>query len=260
MSQLSNNIKYLRKGKGYTQEELATELGITRSILGSYEEARAEPKLVTLQTIATYFGKTIDELVNNDVSIAPVSTVNKETELRILPIVVTPSNKELINVVPNKAIAGYLNGHADQEYIKDLSCFDLPLKEITSNRTYRIFQIKGDSMLPIPSDSYVISYFVENWKDVKENECYVVLTKDDGVVYKRVSTNGSNKNEVLLTSDNTAYLPYTIQTDTVLELWKAIGYISFQLPLSDDLSLEKLSNLVLELKKDMSDFKNRREN
>jgi hypothetical protein len=106
-------------------------------------------------------------------------------------------------------------------------------------------------MLPIPSDSYVISYFVENWKDVKENECYVVLTKDDGVVYKRVSTSDSNKNEILLTSDNSAYLPYTIQPDTVLELWKAIGYISFQLPLNDDLSLEKLSSLVLGLQKDL---------
>ncbi len=258
MSVLSSNFKYLRKGKGFTQEELATELGITRSILGSYEEARAEPKLATLQIIATYFGKTIDELVTNDLSLASISSLAKEMELRILPIVVTPSNKELINVVPNKAVAGYLNGHSDTKYIKELSAFDLPLAEISSNRTYRIFQIKGDSMLPIPSDSYIISFFVENWKDIKQDECYVVLTKDDGIVYKRVSTKGMDKSELLLSSDNTDFEPYTIPVDTVIELWKAIGYISFQLPLAGDLSLEKLSSLVLELKKDMNNMKNNR--
>lgn len=260
MSLLSNNIKHLRKGKGFTQEELATELGITRSILGSYEEGRAEPKLQTLQMIANYFKCTIDDLVSKDLSMEGVVANSISNELRILPIVVTPSNKELINVVPNKAVAGYLNGHSDAEYIKELSAFDLPLTEISSNKTYRIFQIKGDSMLPIPSDSYIIAFFVENWKDIKQNECYVVLTKDDGIVYKRVSTKGTDRKELLLSSDNVDFEPYTIPVDTVLELWKAIGYISFQLPSSGDMSLEKLSSLVLELKREMGDIKSRHSN
>ena len=110
-------------------------------------------------------------------------------------------------------------------------------------------------MLPVSSDSYIISFYLENLKDIKENDCYIVLTKDDGIVYKRVSSKNADKNEIMLTSDNPDYMPYTLRTDTILELWKAIGYISFQLPLGGDLSLEKLSNLVLELKKDMSDLK-----
>lgn len=257
MSLLSNNIKLLRKGLGFTQEELAEKVGITRSILGSYEEGRAEPKLQTLQNIAQYFKVSIDDLLSKEISsVTPAMVDTKGSGLRILPIVVTQDDKELINVVPNKAIAGYLNGYSDKEYIQDLSCFNLPVHEISPNRTYRIFQIKGDSMLPIPSDAYIISQYIENWELIKDNDSYIVLTKDDGVVFKRVSNRISERNEVLLTSDNPAYPPYSIKIDSVLEIWKAVGYICFQLPKgSNDLSLERLSNLVLELQKDLSAMK-----
>jgi transcriptional regulator with XRE-family HTH domain len=255
MSALSNNLKFLRKAKGFTQEELAEKLGMTRSILGSYEESRAEPKLLTLQNISNYFQVSIDELISKDLSKGSASTIGIASDLRILPIVVSPENRELINVVPNKASAGYLNGFADQEYIKDLSCFSLPLNEISQNKTYRIFQIKGDSMLPIAPDSYIITYYQENWQEIKDNDCYVVLTKEEGIVYKRVLNKISESNTIVLRSDNLAYEPYEVNMETVLELWKAIGYISFQLPKGEELSLEKLSSLVLDLQKELIEMK-----
>ncbi|HAR20651.1 MAG TPA: transcriptional regulator [Cytophagales bacterium] len=255
MSVLSNNLKFLRKAKGFTQEELAEKLGMTRSILGSYEESRAEPKLFTLQNITKYFQVSIDDILSKDLSKESGTAVGIVSELRVLPIVVSPENRELVNIVPNKASAGYLNGFADQEYIKDLSCFSLPLNEISQDRTYRIFQIKGDSMLPIAPDSYIITYYQENWQDIKDNDCYVVLTKEEGIVYKRIVNKISECNSLVLKSDNLIYEPYEIKLETVLEIWKAIGYISFRLPKGEELSLEKLSSLVLELQKELSDMK-----
>ena len=38
----NQNMKYLRKLRGWTQEEFAQKLRIKRSLLGAYEEERAE--------------------------------------------------------------------------------------------------------------------------------------------------------------------------------------------------------------------------
>ena len=55
MSQAGKNLKYLRKLRGWTQEEFASKLKIKRSLLGAYEEERAEPKLEVLEIVSKYF-------------------------------------------------------------------------------------------------------------------------------------------------------------------------------------------------------------
>ena len=48
-----SNLKFLRKAKGLTQDQLADKLGINRAMIGSYEENRAIPKLNAMQDIAS---------------------------------------------------------------------------------------------------------------------------------------------------------------------------------------------------------------
>jgi hypothetical protein len=67
MSIVSNNIKYLRRLNGLTQEQFARRIGIKRSLLGAYEEARANPNLENLKTIAQVFGTTVDSLIKTDI-------------------------------------------------------------------------------------------------------------------------------------------------------------------------------------------------
>lgn len=63
MSIVSNNIKYLRKLNGMTQEEFARRISIKRSLLGAYEEARANPNLDNLRNMASAFGISVDQLL-----------------------------------------------------------------------------------------------------------------------------------------------------------------------------------------------------
>src|SRR5882762_4901924 len=63
MSQAGQNLKYLRKLRGWTQEEFANKLRIKRSLLGAYEEERAEPRLDVLQSVSEMFKLTLDELL-----------------------------------------------------------------------------------------------------------------------------------------------------------------------------------------------------
>lgn len=68
MSQASKNLKYLRKLRGWTQEEFALKLRIKRSLLGAYEEERAEPRIEVLEVVADMFKLTLDDLLRRDVS------------------------------------------------------------------------------------------------------------------------------------------------------------------------------------------------
>ncbi len=67
MSIVSDNIKYLRRVNGLTQEQFARRIGIKRSLLGAYEEARANPNLSNLMNIAKIFGTSVDNLIKNDI-------------------------------------------------------------------------------------------------------------------------------------------------------------------------------------------------
>ena len=260
MNYLAQNIKYLRKEKKLTQEQLAHKIGVKRAMVGAYEEGRAEPRLQTIQNMCHYFKVRLDKLIGGDISVGGAADVDAKGEkLRVLPIVVDKNNdKELGTLVPVKAAAGYLNGFGDVDYIENLPRFSMPFPELPQDRTYRMFQIMGDSMLPVLPGAYIICEYVADWNSIRNEECYVMVTLDEGVVYKRV-INNMEKDEFLLKSDNTAYETYSVTTENLVEAWKAIGYTSFDLPgqpASGDVDMFKLMEMMAEMKKDLKGLKN----
>lgn len=215
-----------------TQADLAQKLGVNRSLIGAYEESRSEPRLKTIQSLCSYFKVNIEELIGKDLSTGkseykPDVTGNK---LRVLPIAVDTEGTEQISLIPQKAAAGYTHGYSDMEFIEKLKTAQLPFPELAKERTHRIFQIEGDSMLPTPSGSYIVTEYIENWEDIKNDECYVILTASDGVVYKRVKNEIKDNKELILKSDNKEYDPYSISITEILEVWKAKGVLSFDVP------------------------------
>src|SRR6201999_2945664 len=211
MSIISSNIKFLRKKKGLTQQQFADQVGIKRSLVGAYEEERAEPKYDLLKTIALFFDVTVDDFINETINEkwAP-KPKGDPANLRILSISVDREENENIEMVPLKASAGYLNGYADPEYVAQLPKFYLPMFK---NGTFRAFEIKGDSMLPLPSGTTTVAEYVENWGDVKQGDTYVVVSKSEGIVYKRVGNKFKDNKKLKLVSDNPAYDPYEIAGD-----------------------------------------------
>ena len=59
MSQAGQNLKYLRKLRGWTQEEFSSKLKIKRSLLGAYEEERADPRIEVLEIVCSIFKTTM---------------------------------------------------------------------------------------------------------------------------------------------------------------------------------------------------------
>ena len=124
-----------------------------------------------------------------------------------------------------------------------------------SGGTFRAFEIKGDSMLPLPSGSIIIGEYVENWADVKPAETYVVVSKNDGVVYKRVGNKFKDQKKLKLMSDNPVYDPYEVSGEDILELWKAKAYISTQLPQPvPEPTMESLTAMMAQMQRSISNL------
>lgn len=258
MELIGDNIKYLRKTKGLTQEELAKNIGVNRAMIGSYEENRAVPKLSVLQDIAYFFSISIDDLIKLRLSETPYEPIKdfiRGDNLRVISTIVDINDKELIATVPIQASAGYTSGYSDPDYISELPHFSLPLVELSKERTYRVFQIKGDSMEPIKSGSYIICEYLGDWEEIYDGKPYILISKDEGIVYKRLYNKINESGEIILKSDNPEYSAYSIRVEEVHEIWKALGFISFDLPEPGEINTNKLYSLMQEMKNDIDKLK-----
>jgi len=253
MAILRDNIRLLRKQKGWTQQDLANQTGLKRSLIGAYEEGRAEPSVDKLLSFSEVFNVSVDDLVGLDLAKEEAGA----SRFKILSITVGDDSKENIELVPQKAAAGYLNGYSDPEFIKDLPRFRLPF--LSDNATYRAFEISGDSMLPILPGTIIIGQYVENTDDIRNGKTYMLITKKEGVVFKRVFNYINEKGKLFLVSDNKQYSPYEVDADEVLEIWSTKAYISVEFPdpPSDrpDISVDELASIVMDLKKEVSRLK-----
>jgi len=264
MSLISNNLKFLRKKVSLTQEQMAQEIGIKRSLLGAYEEGRADPRISNLLKFSEIFDLSVDQLIGidltteNGVGIKSDNSVQPKNDLRVLSITVDKSDRENIELVPQKAAAGYLNGYADPEYIEELPKFQLPM--LPENATYRAFEISGDSMLPLRSGTIVIGQFLEDVSHVKNGKTYVLVTRDEGIVYKRIFRYSDNSELFCFASDNRKYSTYDINGEDIVEIWEAKAFISMEFPEpgeEEEFTLQRLADIVLDLQQEVIKLKDK---
>jgi phage repressor protein C with HTH and peptisase S24 domain len=243
MATVNKNLKFLRVQGGYTQKQLAEKLGLKQAAVGAYEEERSTPPVSCLMEISKIFSVSLDHLINSDLSHVPQKEWKSKAAGRgkdVLAITVDSNNKENVELVPQKAFAGYTAGFQDPEFVKDLPKISLPM--LPKNKTYRAFEIKGDSMLPILPGSVIFGEYTENVENIKNGKLYILVTKQDGIVFKRVFSFADQQGKLLLVSDNRAYEPYSINAEDVLEVWAAKAYFSNQFP-----EIEGNSSLVDQL-------------
>lgn len=236
---LGSNIKLLRTRLDIRQEDMAKDLGITRSTINNYENvAVLNPTSEIVIAFSTYFNVSIDVLYKTDLcklSEKQLVDLTKGTDiyttgskLRVLATTVDSKNVENVELVSIRARAGYTVGYGDVEYIKKLPSFQLPF--LSKEKKYRTFQISGDSMLPIPDKSYIIAEYIANLNEIKSGQAYIIITLDDGIVFKIIGNQISKNKTLRLTSLNPYYKPYEVVINKVKEVWKFTHYISSQLP------------------------------
>jgi transcriptional regulator with XRE-family HTH domain len=234
----SSNIKFLRKRRERTQDDVASSLDMKRSTLSGYENGIAQPAMEALIAFSNYFKIAIDTLIRVDLSVLPESQMRQlergydvfltGSNLRVLTTTVGKDNEENIELVSEKAKAGYKTGFADPEYISVLPTFRLPF--LSKQKKYRTFQLSGDSMLPIPHGSWVTGVFIQDWNTIRDRDAYIVLTMDEGVVFKVVENKIKSEGKLVLHSLNPAYEPFEILAKDVREIWQFVNFISPEIP------------------------------
>ncbi len=221
MNRVASNLKILRTRRGLTQKQLAGQVGVKPPVIGAYEEGRALPPVPVLVKLAAFFEVSLDELVRTDLNRPGLITRQAAGPQQVLVVTVDTSGQEQVELVTQKAAAGYLAGYQDPEFIGDLPKVYLPV--LPRNRTIRAFEIRGDSMLPVPSGSLVFAQYVESLAQVKNGKTYILVTRTEGIVFKRVYLHAEKRNHFMLVSDNTRYAPYALPFAEILEVWQGVG-------------------------------------
>jgi transcriptional regulator with XRE-family HTH domain len=260
----SSNLKLLRKRKNKTQDDISFALKMKRSTYSGYENDVAEPGMDALMSIAKYYNIAIDTLLKVDLSKLTGTQLYqlehgsdvyiRGGNLRILATTADQTNQENIELVPERAKAGYRTGYADPEFISELPKFQLPF--LSPGKKYRTFQLKGDSMLPIPDGSWVTGEFVTDWTTLVSGQAYIIFTLDDGIMFKIVENLIRKEAKLTLYSLNPLYEPYDVPVKEVKEVWKFIHYISNEIP-DPILPEEKLLSTVAKLKSEVERIKSR---
>ena len=255
----SQNVKLLRRRRNRTQDELAHILGMKRSTLSGYENEVAEPGIRALMAFSKYFGVAVDTLIRVDLSRLSESQLSelergndvylRGSKLRVLATTVDDENEENIELVNEKARAGYTNGFADPEFIAQLPTFQLPF--LSPSKKYRTFQLSGDSMLPIPDRSWVTGEFLQDWKQIRTGNAYIILTLDEGIVFKIAENLLEKEHRLTLYSLNPVYEPFDVHASEIKEVWQFVNYISSEIP-EPVMSEDELIKTVASLKQDMA--------
>ena len=258
---INRNLKYLRGVQGITQKQLAEKLGLKQAAIGAYEEERSTPPLASLLDLSRIFNVNIDDLVRQDLSKVSEKDRKRPSLSRgkdVLAITVDINNKENVELVTQKASAGYLSGYQDVEFVKELPKISMPV--LPKNKTYRAFEIQGDSMLPVQPGSIIFGEYVESVDTLRNGKLYVLITRQDGIVFKRIFNLTDDHGKLLLVSDNRQYAPYTVDASDVLEIWFAKAFFSNQFPDAQTAPApvtDNMAHTIVQLQDEISRLKRR---
>ncbi len=208
MKLLQDNLRFLRGRDGYSINEIAKNLGIkNRSTYYAWERGDSQPSLSMILKIAKTYDVSLDELLQQDLS-RKKQVVKKDDDVYD------------IELVPKKAAAGYAQYYQDPDWHeKNIQTIKIPFKPPIGET--RAFPISGDSMMPKVSDgSFVVAVKLLDTKEVKEGQDYIIITKDHGILYKRLFWRKEDHGVAQLISDNPNTPPREILSEDILELWK----------------------------------------
>ena len=242
METTRDRILHFLSCKGISKSQFYAETGLSNGFLDKTINPGADKldKILTAYPeINLYFlvsGKG-DMIVKEETApnAAPIIAPNDRNSniIQLTPRVITvdKNNVELIALVPAKAAAGYLNGFSDPEYIESLPSIVLPGM---AGLSHRAFEVRGQSMLPTHhSGSIAIGRAVEAFSDIRDRRVYIIVTKADGIVLKRVLNRIKEDGKLILMSDNDnkrEYPNYPLDAEDILEMWYWRGSIIRESP------------------------------
>jgi DNA-binding XRE family transcriptional regulator len=237
---LSNNIKRLRKNRRLTQAQLALELKKGQTTIGNWETGFSEPGVEELQLLSNFFGVSVDILINQDlahVNLSDLATSVENVNLNVNPHVNLKTENGVsqggVSVIeqsrkrkqPERVGASHFmprvitvdnQGKENAIYVPVkaragyLAGYGDPeyLEKLPAYRlpgmdtgTYRIFEVDGVSMFNTLQDKDRV---IARWSpisEIRDDRVHVLITKTDGILIKRI-LNRLEERKLVCKSDN----------------------------------------------------------
>ena len=211
MSDFSARLVALRQRRGYSQEQLALKMGITKQTISNYERDIRSPDRETIERLANILDCSVGYIMGTE---EEINAQRKLDEIRADSIALAekkinalldqpslPSNVRPISALHRQRVP-LIGGVAAGEPIYDPE--DAGIYVESPVDADAAITIHGDSMVPTYLDGDLV--YVKARPDVPEGAVAVVFLDDEATlkhVYKRPTG-------LTLWSDNTAYAPMNI--------------------------------------------------
>ncbi|MGR3809104.1 helix-turn-helix domain-containing protein [Jiulongibacter sp. NS-SX5] len=240
ISILAQNIEFLRKLQGLTQKDLGAELGMTRAAIDSYEGGRAVPPYEKLKTIAAYFEKSVGEITELKIWLeeeetpgsinfkAPAEESLKDEKEMNLQLPRENSSDE-IPLVLRDELSDFVNNAS----FTVSGSINVPFRKFGEGQ---VVAFEAGNDFPIQG-SLLIAQQLTNVKDCRDGQCYLVLTKEGELLYRKAYNQTSTRGMLVLTPEVTGMATIDMPLEDIHSVWQPISYIAEQMPeMRQDLS------------------------
>lgn len=185
-------LKELRKIEGWTQEEVAKKIGVSKQTYNHYENEKRTPSLKTIRSLASVYDVDLDQVFGNEVH----------------------ENKGVYETKPfvSLPIVGKISCGGGSIVFEEIEGYETTPKDWTSGGDFFYLRAKGDSMIGARIfDGDLL--LIRKQPEVEDGEIAAVLIDDESVLKKVYFRDGT----IILQSENQAYPPlmYTLKDKNV---------------------------------------------
>lgn len=230
----ASNLKLLRTRRGLEQKDISDFLGLkSPTSVTNWEKGSNLARAGHLSDLATFFGVSLHDLVQEDLSKPKLTKQNNNLDISIIYTQLTHPRQERVydfaveqlneqNGIQEDKVVYLVRGrqsaagsmiHVDDV---DAEMGVLP-SSIVPNGANELVQITGDSMEPIIKKGSEV--YLRYQPTVEDGEIAIVRVEDEGVTCKYLFRDGEN---IILKSENSKYDDIVVDANKVSVIGKVL--------------------------------------
>ena len=258
MSKIGKNIRKIRVVKQLSQASFAQIFNLARPSVGAYEEGRSEPRIETIVQIGQYFGISIDDLLNKELTINDLyrfDPLKKKNGTE--PIKETASiNTLVLNTIVVRAEnqQEYSGNFSNNTYLDSLPRYHFPGIKVVNARA---FEAEGDSMAfdgkgILQGDLLICTSMVPKPSNLTNGKVYALVC-ENRILIRRYK---SGDKKMIFLCDNPDWPAEEYSPKEIMEIWQADAIFSRSLgpPLQLKGRIEDLEQKYFDLAEKIRDL------
>jgi hypothetical protein len=113
---------------------------------------------------------------------------------------------------------------------------------------HKAFSIKDDSMPPLCKGNIIVCKHIESPDEIRDGDTHVIITKSNGIVYKRVKRDQHKPGVITLVSDSRFYVPYDVRVPDIQEIWEFVCTLNIGSYKPEEINFASVMRMLRELK------------